>query len=261
MFKNLKSILQKKIKFVSDYPPIHSQKENLEKIESWMNDLISDKGFNSENIIEKETYFLDGRHFVTCGSTIINNQDIFKEQMEAFAKNKNLKINTKKNIRCISDASIERETSHKLYTKFHLNMQINVIWSHFYSIYGFGRVDHILNEKEVPPPLFSYKFLFREKEWDKIYFLKTGHAKTVFHLDERTKGIYTFEYDNPKNLNKNENEYLNSFGELLNKFNNFVLKVNDQISKYNIDIWNVDNEQHPVNWQYRRDRTKLNNKK
>ena len=252
MLEKLKSVLKNKVKFVSEHPPIKSQKQNLKNIETWLNELITNKGFNTESLGSRVSVLLGGYHYgMTSGSIIMDNT--LKTEMDALGQNNQLKINNKKKFKCIFDASVERNLKTGFATKFHLSMRVDVIWSHFYS-YEVGDVGYILDEPEVPAPFFLYDFYFSEYEWDKEFLFKTGYAKKVYWLNDGTDTSY-------RSDPINKDDHLTNFEDLKNRFENFVSKIKQQILKYDIDIWEVQNLEHPINVKFRKEKLKLTNNK
>lgn len=252
MLNKLKSGLKIKVKFVSENPPIKSQKQNLENIETWLNDLVRNKGFNTEDLGSRLSMLLGGYQYgLTSGSIIMDNT--LKTEMDALGQNNKLKINTKKKFKCIFDASVERNLKTGHTTKFNLRMRVHVIWSHFYS-YELGDVGYILDEPEVPAPCFLYDFSFSEYEWDKDLFFKSGYPKHIYSLYDGTDTRY---HTGPIN----KDDYLTNFEDLKNRFENFVSKVKQQILKYDIDIWELQNLEHPINRKFRKERLQLINNK
>mgnify|MGYP001231898683 CR=1 FL=1 len=232
MLNNLKKVLKKKVRFVSKHPPIKSQHKNLKKIEVWLNELIENKNFDTESWGSHIFKFLDGYgsgYGLTSGSIVI-------------------KDDNDKKARCIFDASIQRKVP-ILFTKYRLYMQIHVVWTHLYN-YEQGTKNHILEELEVPPPSFLYRFQFEELEWNKEFFFSHGCPKTVSNFVEETQFIYLPVFGKTSENNVDKNEYIHSFDTLLTSYNYFLGKVEEHLSKHNVSVWDCDNIDHPINLDF-----------
>jgi len=228
------NFLKSKVNFISDNPPIKKIKPLLIETETWLNSLIKNNDFN---IIDS----------FRNGSTKFTHFD--------------------NNHKSIYDCYIENKNKISGLLRFDYIIRLGVSWSSEYSysnsykvwgddgLYDFFPIKdehYILNQSEVPLPMFSFHFSFFEcslLDHNKNRQKKNHIQKEIFPYADLSfqNSIHYEDWDN-----KNLENPIRSLDIIKKKYFNFINDVNNHLYEHKININQIRDVSHPVNIDFKK---------